>query len=729
MGNLLDAIPSEIGQLTNLTKLYLRDNQLSLFPSEICNLTNLVSLNLMGNTLTTIPQEIGQLSNLTELFLGDNKIRAIPPEVAQLSSLRLLSLSDNKVEIIPPEIAHLSSLSLLNLNDNQLTSISPEIAQMDSLVDLRLRSNPMQTPPPEILNLQRDGRVDLDQIRRYFQQLAEVGEDRLFEAKLLIVGEAGAGKTSLALKLQDPSSPLPRPDQSTEAIDVHSWEFPSSLIDRNVRGSEDHRFLVNIWDFGGQEIYHATHQFFLTQRSLYILVADAREQKTDFDYWLHAVKTLSGNSPLLIVINEKDGRQWHIDSGRLHKQFGNLAGTLAVDLKNNHGLLHLVQTIQQQIVQLPHVGDRLPRTWVDVRRELEDDVRPFVSLRAFLDICQRNGFVRVEDKLQLSNYLHDLGVCLHFQDDDVLKHTVILDPEWGTDAVYRVLDNKQVINNQGHFSRADLDTIWHEDEYALMRGDLLALMMKFQLCYEIPHQPDQYIAPQLLSQKPPPYDWPESDNIILRYRAPDFMPKGIIARFIVAMHKHIEGQQVWRDGVILVQESARAEVIEFYNKREIRIRIAGKNKRDFLNAVMWELDKIFKSFHRLNYQQHIPCNCAKCKGSQYPHFYKMESLKRRLAGNRSTVECDLSYKTVMVRSLIDDVTGTGGIDEDPPNLVKRLVKQFNEVELKACCFELGVDYEDLGGDGRADNARELVARLIREGRLPDLISYMEGERP
>ncbi|WP_347242416.1 hypothetical protein [Nostoc sp. FACHB-888] len=27
-------------------------------------------------------------------------------------------------------------------------------------------------------------------------------------------------------------------------------------------------FRVNIWDFGGQEIYHATHQFFLTRRSL-----------------------------------------------------------------------------------------------------------------------------------------------------------------------------------------------------------------------------------------------------------------------------------------------------------------------------------------------------------------------------------------------------------------------------------------------------------------------------
>ena len=54
---------------------------------------------------------------------------------------------------------------------------------------------------------------------------------------------------------------------------------------------------------------------------------------------------------------------------------------------------------------------------------------------------------------------------------------------------------------------------------------------------------------------------------------------------------------------------------------------------------------------------------------------------------------------------------------------------FNEAELKVCCFELGVDYEDLGGNGRADNARELVALLQRQGRLPELIAYMDRERP
>ena len=57
-------------------------------------------------------------------------------------------------------------------------------------------------------------------------------------------------------------------------------------------------FHVNIWDFGGQEIYHATHQFFLTRRSVYVLVCDDRKEDTDFAYWLQVVEMLSDGSPL-----------------------------------------------------------------------------------------------------------------------------------------------------------------------------------------------------------------------------------------------------------------------------------------------------------------------------------------------------------------------------------------------------------------------------------------------
>jgi hypothetical protein len=107
----------------------------------------------------------------------------------------------------------------------------------------------------------------------------------------------------------------------------------------------------------------------------------------------------------------------------------------------------------------------------------------------------------------------------------------------------------------------------------------------------------------------------------------------------------------------------------------------------------------------------------------------MDSLKRRLAKGRTAVECDHSYEMVQVRSLIDDVTSKTISKRDPRVIAKRLTTQFNEEELRACCFELDIDYEDLGGRGRADKARELVKHLQRRGRLSELIAYIDRERP
>ena len=57
-------------------------------------------------------------------------------------------------------------------------------------------------PPPEIVA------QGLEAIRRYWLQERDAGVDYLTEAKLLVVGESGAGKTSLAKKILDPDYEL-----------------------------------------------------------------------------------------------------------------------------------------------------------------------------------------------------------------------------------------------------------------------------------------------------------------------------------------------------------------------------------------------------------------------------------------------------------------------------------------------------------------------------------------
>ncbi|MBN4002838.1 COR domain-containing protein, partial [Nostoc sp. LPT] len=314
------------------------------------------------------------------------------------------------------------------------------------------------------------------------------------------------------------------------------------------------------------------------------------------------------------------------------------------------------------------------------RCELENNSRNYISVEEYFTLCRVNNLTDKKDMLRLSSYLHDLGVCLHFQDDSTLKHYVILKPEWGTTAVYKVLDNQTVKQELGCFTKENLKDIWQDGKYADMRDELLQLMMRFKLCYEIPGRRDIYIAPQLLSIEKADYTWDDRNNLILRYTY-TFMPKGILTRFIVETHPWIEQQKlVWRNGVVLNKDQTRAEIIENYNQREIKIRVAGNRKKELMAVITHELEKIHNSYERLQYQTLVPCNCEQCEGSQTPYTYPLEELYKRLNAGYYQRQCEKSYQTVDVRRLIDDVMFQP--DRPDKELNPQIAQLQNELERK-----------------------------------------------
>jgi GTPase SAR1 family protein len=637
--------------LSNLRKP--SDPSLTKLPEEVCDLEWLETLNLAGHSLTMLPESIRRLRNLTTLHLSGNHLTSIPDGLLELHNLTRLYLSDNRLSVLPDGIGHLSQMASLNLRGNQLRSLPDTLYRLKNLRWLDVDENPLETPPPEVV---KNG---VDAIKDYFRQINFQGTDHLYEAKLIIVGEGGAGKTTLASKIIDQTYQL-RDEDSTRGIDITPWTFL-------LEGSRP--FRVNIWDFGGQEIYHATHQFFLTKRSLYALVADARKEDTDFYYWLSVVDLLSDHSPVLIINNEKQDRRREIDGGQLRGQFANLKETLPANLATNRGLPEVLGTIKHYISHLPHIGTRLPKTWVAVREELESDPRNHITLSEYFDICQRSGFTEMSDKLQLSSYLHDLGVVLHFQDDALLRKTIILKPRWGTHAVYKVLDSPIARSQYGKFNRADLSSIWAEPEYADMRDELLQLMVNFKLAYRIPDS-EFYIAPQLLTLQEPRQTSEADRALLLRYEY-EFMPKGILTQFIVTMHTLIaEQEHVWRTGVILTHEGTEARVVEHYGQRQIQVRVAGRRKRELLTIVTYELDRIHHSYPRLRVNKLVPCNCKTCASSTLPHFYKFEVLQK-FWEDRQKVQCQKSYQMVHVGSLLDDISDSWRAKPDPQDLGTR----------------------------------------------------------
>jgi len=693
--NQISKLPEVIGELSNLRELNLNFNQIAKIPESLGKLSNLRELNLTENQIAKIPESLGKLSNLRVLELGLNQITEIPEFLSELSNLRVLDLNVNQIVKIPESlsklsnliqlefgsnqiveilefIGQLSNLRDLNLSENQIAKIPEALRNMEKLEQLDLRGNPIPIPPEILTGNQSyqcgDVRTILD---FYFQTRDPNATEELNEAKLLIVGEGEAGKTTLANKLLNPNYQLKKREPATEGIDVMRWEFPQP---------NGKPFRVHVWDFGGQEIYHATHQFFLTERSVYVLLVDNRRQNPNLCYWLSIIELLSDGSPVFLVQNEKQDIRCEINLSQQRRDFPNLEKDFATNLATNRGLEALQRALQNRITTLDHISTPIPKRWANVRYVVENysQRQTHIEANEFFNICVSQGFKKSDKTamLSLSKYLHELGIILHFQKDPILKNVVILRPELATNAVYKLIgnkkvtdngevtDNAEVIANYGYFTQENLKQIWRDRQYQDLHDELLHLMKHFKLCYEIPCQPGQYIAPQLLPLETPNYTWDDTDNLILRYEY-DFMPKGIITRFIVEMHLLIyrpqsdlpkgRGDIVWRDGVILADNYAKAEVIENYHQREIRIRVSGNQKKSLLDRIRHEIWKIHATYdNRLKYKEFIPCNCSECKGSQDPHLYYFEALRRRLNNRIYEVQCEKSYQPVNVRRLMED---------------------------------------------------------------------------
>lgn len=147
--NRLTALPSEIGDLSSLQELQATFNDMTTLPPEIGGLTNLRTLNVTANPLTSLPAEIGQLTNLTNLRLGSD-LQELPPEIGELTSLTNLFLFGNNLTTLPPEIGNLANLTNLDLRSNGLRSLPPEIGNLANLVSLSLDRNALSELPPEI---------------------------------------------------------------------------------------------------------------------------------------------------------------------------------------------------------------------------------------------------------------------------------------------------------------------------------------------------------------------------------------------------------------------------------------------------------------------------------------------------------------------------------------------------------------------------------------------------
>lgn len=469
-------------------------------------------------------------------------------------NLSMLDVSDNGLREVPAAIHELANLSVLNISGNtEISELPPQMGLLSRLWNLNTRGCQLHEPLRSMIDSKKYKTMD---IVGYLKSVLEDARPYA-RMKLMIVGVQGIGKTSLLEQLRQEGggsargafSPLDEHggghwarrmghhtagasgktqrghNISTVGVDIGDWVY-----ERPKRHGHSHGPVVfRTWDFGGQREYYATHQYFLSKRSLYLVVwriLDGQRGIDEILQWLVNIQARAPNSPVLIVGTHYDLVQERLPTHRseqlqqiIRDRFINIVDaekcglprvldTIEVSCRTRHNIRLLCNLVYETAFSLRPAGSKEPLLEQRVPASylaLEDVVvqlaaqRRSQGLDPVLGADQYRSLVAAEmhartgrsfrdhsELHQATLFLHDNGVLLHY-DDATLKDLYFLDPQWLCDMLAHVVTIREI----NPFARAGvmrLEDLKHVFKASSAlgpvdhgRGYIVSLLNKFEV--------------------------------------------------------------------------------------------------------------------------------------------------------------------------------------------------------------------------------------------------------
>jgi hypothetical protein len=552
--------------------------------------------------------------------------------------LQTLEADDNLLTAIPPQIGDMPNLNALHLSRNRLTDLPPALHRLlSSGLTLGLEGNPLRDPLPDL------AQRGLDALAAYLSSLTEASP--LYEAKIMLVGDGSAGKTSLVASLLN--APFEEARPTTHGIEIRELTIrhPSRDLDMKIR----------TWDFGGQEIYRITHQFFFTPGALYLLVWNARvgEEQSGIERWLRTIRLRIGDrARVLLVATHSDERRPEIDYPRFQRLApAMLGGQYTVDNRSGAGVAALREAIAKETALSPQMGLQLSADWVAVRDALSGLGVPQITFAEFAGIADRHN-VGGAAALTLIEMLHDLGQVIYYGDDTALRNIVVLSPDWLTRAIGYVLEDRATREAGGILEHRRLPQIWDEradERYAPEHhAYFLRLMEKFDISYRLPDDSQRSLVAQLVPHERAQIPWdsetplPEGIHVVrFIFRLSEPAP-GLIAWLTVRHHNASVGMH-WRRGVFLRYPAPLDNLealLELRTDNELAIEARGASPEFYANVLRDSVEYLIRQrWPGLSYQLRVPCPGTLFSSSRCPASFSLDGLLRRIATGGSTHYC------------------------------------------------------------------------------------------
>jgi internalin A len=378
-----------LGRLANLKNLWLSGNSIAFVPVKgwrvLGSLAKIESLSLAANAISAIPEEgweaVGRLANLEELWLGANELTTVPAKgwelLGRLSELRALGLAANRISDIP-------------LKGWETRGRFAKIEEID------LSNNPL---PEDILIAASRGPKSLFE---YFEA-ARLRAAHPRTVKLMLLGEPASGKTTLVEALNGNPAPCDPNRPETIGVNLRRIEKKSPADGRPL--------YLATWDFAGQHMEYATHQFFLKAGGIYLILWKARlgsdYGQRDLWYWLELLKMRVRDPEFLLVTTHTSKTPAALDLHEVQASYPGCKGHFEVELSDGTGLAALEEKILELAVASPSMKAVWPAPWLAVRDAVRGmrERSPYIPAEAFWKLCAEHEVVDTRAQRDLADQL------------------------------------------------------------------------------------------------------------------------------------------------------------------------------------------------------------------------------------------------------------------------------------------------------------------------------------
>jgi len=579
---------SPLKELKNIRELNLSENQISDI-SNLKELKNIQRLYLAKNQISDI-SNLKELKNIQELYLASNQISNISP-LKDLQKLEILTLIYNPIRYLPEWITHFS-IEKIYWTD----LLPPPNARC-----VTFYNNPIENVPIEII---KQGKAA---IKAWFEEQKKTKSIPNSYVKLILTGNTTVGKTSFINFLTKQS--FTEGEITTHGINQINWKPTNTNLE------------INLWDFGGQEYYHSTHQLFFSNNALYLLMFDKQHncngwlqteidyadkgqlteelEHFDYFYWLRNIRNLSGKSKILMLQNKVENIKDRIFPSNeifdenLEYKVEDYQATSVLNAynyyKENQKFSYEFEELQKLIISKLNEVKRgeIFEYYLKAKELIETaaQTKPVVSITEFIEICKpanENIANIITDsdgneteytawKL-MCVYFHETGVLLYYPDSPTLKEKIFIRPTFVTDTIYKVL-NYKVKQAFGRFTFNEAVTSLDND--TVLAQDIIELMSapNFKMIFNYPQGSENYIAPQYLDDAKPPEKYfnhiVKKMEIGFSLEFANFLPKYILTQFMVNYGRFQKDDIIWKYGIVFEKYGTTTFVEILFDIRKI----------------------------------------------------------------------------------------------------------------------------------------------------------------